>query len=71
VDVLKKTGVGGHSTKGIFTCMKLLGINCDPTQSSKKENILLSAPNQSQWSEAYSIPVKFRIRLRWAVAAKK
>ncbi len=24
--------------------------------------------NLSQWSEAYSIPVKFRIRFRWAVA---
>jgi hypothetical protein len=28
---VEKAGVGGHSTKGIFTCTKLLAINCDPT----------------------------------------
>jgi hypothetical protein len=27
---VEKAGVGGHNTKCIFTCMKLLGINCDP-----------------------------------------
>jgi hypothetical protein len=26
----EKAGVGAHSTQGIFTCTKLLGINCDP-----------------------------------------
>jgi hypothetical protein len=27
--------------------------------------------NPPQWSEAYFIPVKFRIRFRWAAAAAK
>jgi hypothetical protein len=28
---VEKAAVGGHSTQRIFTCTKLLGINCDPT----------------------------------------
>jgi hypothetical protein len=37
----------------------------------KKKTSVFQRLNLSQWSEAYSIPVKFRIRFRWAAAKNK